>query len=273
MMTEVQATSSSGSLLSLSLSEVSSGIIVKDIQGLGPVKATIVSTSAPGHTGDIYMASKREARDLVFSLGLEPDYISEMPQDVRSRLYDFFMSNTWVDLTFVDSVKNPVNITGLVESCEPDIFSQEPAMNVSVRCFDSDFVDPSIQAVYGFTTTSPVGQTITYNGSVETGVQFQLTVDRDIDEFTLYHTLPNGESRQLDFAWPLHAGDNLRIDSQYGKKGVTLTRGGADTSLLYAMSPQSSWIEFQKGDNIFRAYAEGAAIPYDLAYYNRYGGL
>jgi hypothetical protein len=115
--------------------------------------------------------------------------------------------------------------------------------------------------------------TIPYEGTVETGVSFQLIVDRTVDEFTIYHTLPSGEQRQLDFSYPLLSGDIVKIDSEPGEKEVSLTRAGVTTSILYAKSATSSWIEFFKGDNLFRVYAEGDPISYGLTYYKRYGGL
>jgi hypothetical protein len=274
MLTVVNATSAQGSLLSLPLGEVNSGIFIKEIGGLDPVKATIVSTSFPGVTGEVYQASKREARDVKLKLGLEPDYISEEPKDVRRRLYQFFMPNTKVDLQFVDSDGLVVDISGMIETFESPIFVQEPEVDISVRCFNSDFIEHLNQVeITGNTVSNTLDTEINYVGSVEAGIEFYLHVNRDIDEFTIYNTMPNGQFRQFDFAWPLHDGDQINLSTIPGKKFVTLTRAGVDSSLLYAKSPQSSWIDLYPGTNLLRVYAEGAPIPYELYYDNRYGGL
>lgn len=273
MLTEIRATSVSGSILNLVLGDISDGVSVQEIGGLDPVKATIVSSSFPNATGEQYMTSKREARDITLKLGLDPDYVSEYPSDVRDRLYEYFMPNTWVTLEFIDSVKDPVIISGMTETFEAPLFVPEPVADISVRCLESDFVDPEIVSEFHTTVSNTLNLTIPYEGTVETGVSFQLIVDRTVDEFTIYHTLPSGEQRQLDFSYPLLSGDIVKIDSEPGEKEVSLTRAGVTTSILYAKSATSSWIEFFKGDNLFRVYAEGDPISYGLTYYKRYGGL
>jgi len=273
MLNEVQATSAQGSLLSLPLGEVSNGIFIKDIEGLDPVKATIVSSSVPGETGEVYLASKREARDIKFTLGLNPDFVSEEPRDVRARLYQFFMPRTFVDLKFIDSNASAVDISGMIESFEAPLFVQEPEAVLVVRCFSSDFVDQDIVNINGNTVSNTLDTTIEYTGTVETGFEFYLLVDRDIDEFSIYNTMPNGQFRQFDFAYQLHNGDQVNIISIPGQKKVQLVRAGATSSILWAKSPQSSWIDLYPGTNLFRVYAEGAPIDYLMYYNNRYGGL
>lgn len=273
MLSEVRALSNQGSLLTLPLGELTSGIFIKEIEGLDPVKATISSTSFPTATGEQYQSSKREARDIKIHFGLEADYVTSDIRGVRSLLYQYFMPRTWVDLTFVDSSGLINTIRGMTESCETPLFTQEPALDAVIRCFESDFVDPTPVTSSGSTVSSTFNTFIEYPGSVETGIVFQLNVNRDVDEFSLYNTAPSGEVTQMDFAWPLHSGDTVVVNCVQGQKAVTLTRAGVDSSILYAKSPQSGWIEFWPGENQFRAFAEGAAISYGLSYYNRYGGL
>lgn len=273
MLSEVQATSAQGSLLDLPLGEISSGVYIKSIDGLDPVKATIVTSSFPNATGEMYQSSKREARDIKLTLGLEPDYISEEPKDVRRRLYGFFMPNTLVSLKFTDSDGLVVDISGMVETFEAPLFVQEPEVSVSVRCFDSDFVDETLVTINGNTVSNTLDTTLDYDGTVETGLDFHLLVNRDVDEFSIYNTMPNGMFRQLNFSWPLHNGDEVHLVTTPGSKSLKLIRSGVQSSLLYAMSPQSAWIDLYPGTNLFRVFAEGAPIPYLMTYNNRYGGL
>lgn len=273
MITEVQATSNQGTLLSLPLGEVSGGIFIKEIEGLDPVKATIVSTGFPLQTGEQYQASKRESRDIILHLGLEADWILEEPRDVRNRVYQFFMPRTWVDLSFIDSNGITFAITGMIESCQTPLFSKDTNVDVVVRCFYSDFVDPEVVFDSALTVSNSLMTDIDYVGTVETGFTFQLFPDRSVSAFTLYNEMPNGRLRQLDFSYPLVVGDSVTIKTVPGEKEITLSRAGVQSSILYAMSPQSVWLDFWPGANKFRAYATGAGIPFILTYYNRYGGL
>jgi len=65
----------------------------------------------------------------------------------------------------------------------------------------------------------------------------------------------------------------LVISSLQGAKGITLTRAGVASSLLYGRSAQSNWIQLFPGNNNFRIFAPGDPIPYVLEYVVRYGGL
>lgn len=273
MLSEVRATSAQGSILTLPMGEISAGIYIKEIEGLDPVKATIVTTSFPNTNGESYQASKREARDIKLRLGLEPDYISEEPKDVRRRLYGFFMPSTFVSLKLTDTDGLVVDISGMIETFEAPLFVQEPEAQIVIRCFESDFVNEDLVSILGNSVSNTLDTTITYDGTVETGFEFYFEIDRDVDEFSIYNTMPNGQFRQMNISWPLHNGDQVDIITYPGKKSIDLVRLGVRSSLLYAKDPQSNWIDLWPGDNLFRVYAEGAPIPYSLYYSNRYGGL
>jgi hypothetical protein len=114
---------------------------------------------------------------------------------------------------------------------------------------------------------------LNYDGEVETGFVFTLNVNRTLSEVTIYNTTPNEGIRSLDFSGSLVAGDVLVINTITGSKGATLTHLGASSSVLYGVSPQSSWLDLKPGSNQLRVYAVGAAIPFTIAYTTKYGGL
>lgn len=274
MLTAFQARSPKGDLLNFPLEDSESGFIVANIDGLGPVKATLVSSSFAGRDGEQYQSSRREARNLKFKLELDPDPEFETVWDLRKRLYKIFMTEAQVKLTFVLVDGLNIDIDGVVESCDPDHFSQEPAMDISVMCFEPDLIDPNPVTVIGATTADETAITIEYEGTVETGIQLVLNVDRALPEFTVYHTLPSDVIQTLQFDnYPLEAGDVLTISTVFGAKAATLIRSGTSSSVLYGISPQSKFIELESGTNSIRVYAEGAAVPLSIEYITKYGGL
>lgn len=273
MLTKVEVRNSRGQLLTLPMEDVQTGYLIQDIGGLGPVKATLVSSSFAQLDGEQYHSSRREARNLTIRLGLEPDYRTGSVQAQRMQLYNYFMTKSEVDLKFFMLGQPAVDITGRVETCEPAIFSQEPAVDVSIMCFDPDFYDPDPVIVSGTSTSGATETLVTYNGSIETGLLFTLNVNRTMSEFTIYHRLPNDVLRTMDFSVPLINADVVEVSTVRGVKGVTLTRSGTNSSLLYALSPQSNWIELANGENYIRVYATGAGVPYTIEYLNKYGGL
>ena len=91
MLSQVNVTSAQGEILQLVLADVSDGFVLEDIGGLGPVKATLVSTGFANQDGVQPQSAKREQRDLSFKIGLEPYDTSMTVQQLRQQLYDFFM--------------------------------------------------------------------------------------------------------------------------------------------------------------------------------------
>lgn len=273
MITKVEVRNSQGDMLPLLLNSQASGFLVEEIGGLGPVKATIVSSTFAGVDGESYQSSRREGRDVSLKINLKPDSVGTSVFDLRQKLYRFFMTKKWVSLRFFMTSTLYVDIEGRVESADPDIFTKEPKFNVSVRCGKPDFIDPNPVSIDGHTTSLPMAETFEYFGSVETGMLFTLRPDRTINEFAIYNTPTDGQLRTLEFSTPLQAGDVLQISTVKGSKGAILTRGNTVSSVLFGVSPESNWVEMFEGDNLFRVYAEGAPIPYNIQYTTKYGGL
>lgn len=275
MITKVEVRTRQGDLLILPLElEDSYGYPILDIQGLDPVKAILVSSSFAQMDGEQYHSSRREKRNIKLQLGLDPDPAIDTVRSLRKRLYGFFMPKSEVIFRFYMEDGLEVDVVGRVESCETALFTAEPAVDISVICFDSDFVELAPEVVSGTTTSGETPMTVQYDGTVETGIVLTLNVNRSLAGFTVYHVPPNDSIRSLDFAnVPLVAGDVLTISTVTGSKGATLTRAGSTTSVLYGVSPQSNWIELMPGANSIRVYATGADIPLAIEYVNKYGGL
>jgi hypothetical protein len=250
VLTSLEVRNVGGDLLTLPLGDDSSGFIIQDIEGLEPVKATLVSSSFANMDGAQYHTSRREPRNLKLKFEIEPDYI-------------------------LDSVSGGlvVGINGRVESFDSPLFTKDPTADISLMCYDPDFVDIDSTLISGSTTSGTDETLIEYDGTVETGFVFSLHVDRALTDFTIYHRPPDDVVRTLDFTGTLGAGDELVVSTIAGSKGATLISGSTETSVLYGVSPQSNWIELQPGANYIRVYATGAAIPFDIEYNTRYGGL
>lgn len=277
MISIVEVRSRQGDLLSLPLEDDSSGLRVASIDGLDPVKATLVSSSSANSDGEVYQSSRRETRNVKFNIELDPTSESgDTIRDLRKKLYRFFMPESTVKLSFILEEGLTVVIDGVVESCETDHFSQEPAVDISIICFKPDFVDPIPEVETGMLTTDADPKIIDYDGTVETGVVISLgPINVDIPDFTLYHTLPNDELRTLEFDnVTLVTGDTLVISTVPGSKGATLTHAGSSSSVIYGISPQSNWIALEPGTNrlkLFSSVVGGTA--WSVEYINRYGGL
>lgn len=274
MIYKVEVRSPQGDLLTLELDDISDGILVKEITGLDPVKATLVSSSFAQQDGSYYQSSRRENRNIGLVLGLVPDPAVGSVRSVRNGLYRYFMSEAAVSLRFFDDEDDlTVDIDGVVESMESALFTDDPAVDISIVCFDPDFVVPTPTTLTGLNTSTTASTTIEYTGTIDVGIQLVLSVDRTMTGFTIYHTLPSGEVQSLDFQAALTTGDVVTLSTVEGAKSVNLLRSGTTSSLLYAVSPQSKWIALKHGTNHVQVYATGAGVPLTIAYTPRYGGL
>lgn len=274
MINRIEVTAPQGTVMTLSLGDPESPFVVEDVQGLDPVKATLVSSGFASLDGAQYQASRRETRNITIRISYNIDLFNSgtMIQDLRAQLYNFFMPKSVVKLEFQGSFGR-VEISGRVESFVSAIFTREPVVDISIICFDPDFTDYSSAIANGFTVSDTTEELREYSGTVETGFTFDLFVDRSLSAFTLYNRLPDNSLQILEINSTLLAGDTLTISTVSGNKSVIRTRDGVSTSVLYSMSDQSSWIEFFPGENHFRVYATGAPVPYSIRYTARYGGL
>lgn len=274
MLERVEVVSSQGALLNLPLEDSNAGLLIEEINGLDPVKATITSSSFAQMDGGQYQSSRREERNIVALITLEPEFGVSTVRELRRRLYSYAMPKSEIELRFYSTDMPPVRINGRVESLEGALFTAEPAMNLSVLCFDPDFYEPEPIVMAGNTyAVTGSDLDIDYTGSVETGILFKLNVNRVASIFSIYVVDPSGSSTQLDFSTPLQNGDVVEISTVPGSKYAHLTRGGVETSVLYAISPQSKWLEIHPGESTLRVVAPGHPIPYTIEYVRKHGGL
>lgn len=273
MIESVEVRNSQGSSLTLPLGDDMGGYSVQKIEGLDPVQATLVSSNFATMDGAQYQNSRRETRNIKLTLGYSPDYINTTVSSLRNTLYAYFMPKSTVTLTFNTDDGLSVDISGVVETFEHDRFAQDEPAVISIINFDPDFIDPEPVVVEGTTVSTDDMTLLTYSGTVSTGIEFILSANRLVDKFSIYHQPPDGTLRTLDFTLPVISGDSLTIGTVPGNKHVILSDGSTPNSVLYGMTPYSDWITLLPGDNYFRVYAEGAAVPFDISYYNRYGAL
>lgn len=273
MLRKFDVTNRRGNVLSFSMVEDDGGYQVAEIDGLGPVKATIVSSSFPGADDEIYQSAKRGARNIKIKVDLDPDFSPDTYTTLRQRLYSYLMPKSFVTLRFFMTSGLYVDIVGIVEDLSTPLFDEDPQVDISIMCHKSDFLDPRVITVEGLTVDDNTWTEVVYPGSVESGTVITMNVNRSVPAFTIYKRDDSGTIAQLDFSGDLQNGDTLVVSSLRGNKGITHTRAGVSKSYLYGMSAQSKWIEFAEGANEFRIYAPGDPVPYDLEYVVRYGAL
>lgn len=274
MLTRIEVTNLRGQTIDLGIEEDDlNPYQVQSIEGLEPVKATIASSDSVGADGAFFQSAKREVRNIVIKLDLDPTFLDDSYTSLRQGLYPFFTPTNQVKFRFFHESGLYLDIMGVVESFGSPLFEKEPTVDISVICHNPDFEDPRIIQIDGMTVEDDETMDLIYPGSVASGTVVTLNINRPATDLTIYNVDGGGNITQLDFSGELEDGDTLVISSRKGAKGITLTRAGVSSSYLYGRSPQSKWVELNNGENNFRIYAPGDPIPYVLEYVVRYGGL
>lgn len=245
---------------------------VKNIDGLGPVKADITSTQSATGRGEIPQGTNTGKRNIVLTLGFNPDFAgNETMSGLRQALYRYLIPEQWTKLRFHSDDLPTVDIEGTVESVEPNMFSQDPEVQVSVICLKPDFVASDATIITGVSgTPTPID----YPGTVDTG--FELRVDNDAYSGSLDITVVAWEVPQVFSIDPVTIDDTkyFGLSTIQSKKRVqtVVIVGEATTNLLSAMSAGSVWPVLKPGANVFTLEAE-AVVDWTFAYFTRFGGL
>ena len=250
-------------------------IQIRDIQGLGPSKAVISSTPQALARGDYFQGSSTSPRNIVLTLGLNANWLTETMSSLRHALYGYFIPESFNTYRFSSDDMEDVYIDGIVESFEPNIFSQDPEMQISIICSAPDFIALNDTVING--STSPDSVEIDYIGTTSAG--FVLTIDGhggysgDID---IRNDIgPNHQDFYINSV-VLNATHFLELDTIHGERHVIRrSPTDPDNDLLIQTNAGSAWPEFRPGPNTFKVNLVDGDPGQDwtLTYNNRYGGL
>ncbi len=256
---------SNRSSLTFNLGSDDSGYIVENIEGLGPVKAELTSTTYASFDGDRFQSARRGTRNIVLTIKINPYFDVEA---LRDRVYATVMPKDEVKLQVI---KNGVvySIDGYVESVEPVIFSKEPKLTISIMCFQPDFMYPTAYNVYGSGSTEV---SISYNGTIPTGFMLTLSkADENAVSNAYVQLVANGVTSKFSFVGDILPSTPIVIETAVGSRGVT--RGSY--SYLTHVDESSEWMQLQPGTNKITVVGTttGATLNWTLAYRSRFGAI
>ena len=255
-------------------------IQVRSIDGLGPVKAEISSTAYATGRGELFQGSFSGKRYIVMSLGFNPDWSAgQTMATLRQRLYRYLLPEAWTKLRFFSDHLPVVDIEGRVESFEPNIFSQDPEVQISVLCHKPDFIEADATIYNGIVDDGTAELAFDYIGTVPTG--FELRVDRTLVNPSYLGDLSVVIKSPVDPQ--TFEVEDVGIDTTKYFKMSTVRNAkrvqniavadGAITNLLSKVTNESVWPEFHPGENVVSVGAAETGQAWTLAYFNRFGGL
>jgi hypothetical protein len=252
-------------------------IQVLGIDGLAPVKAAITTAPFGAFDGEAYVGSSVGKRNIVLTIGLNPDWAIQTIEELRQLLYNYFMPKLLVQLRFHSTNYPTVKIEGYVESVEPNIFVRTPTMVVSIICPMPDFEALEETVVTGVTNDGTVWDEIDYIGSVKTG--FRLRIDRTVGTPGINVIQLNVAGQYAPQVFP--AKGNITTDIRWelntvpGSKyvrSVSLTTGAVQ-NFLNDVAADAVWPVLYPGENRFSVYTPAVGQNWELSYFSRFGGL
>lgn len=257
-------------------------IQIHNIDGLGPVAAAVNTAPFGTQDGENFTGTSIGSRNIVLTVGLNPNWANQTIERLRQILYSYFMTGQWVKLVFDSTHLPQVAIEGYVETMEPNMFTKDPEFQISIICPKPAFVATAQTALSGLTTafTDPSTVDIPYNGDRPAGYLIDVTKqsgnpDLANGEVRIINNTPNLQLFSVKGV-SINSSNFLRVSTVQGGKYAKLMpwpAGPAPVSLMGSVATGSIWAPFVRGVNKFQVQTATPGQTWLLSYYARYGGL
>lgn len=259
---------------------------IRNIEGLGPVKSEVSSTAFATGRGSLYQGSSTGTRNIVLTLGLNPNWIDQTIMSLRQLLYKYFMPETWTKLRFITDELPIVYINGVVESFEPNHFSQDPEIQISILCPKPDFIDVDTTLIHGVSLeiltnldlpTDPV--IVDYSGTVSTGFELHVHASDAVPTFSGEVVITNQNGSQYQdlrlHGATINAALYLKVNTTKTTREIhyVVVANDEEINVLGQMEKDATWPEFTPGPNQLKVMSEVSGLEWTLGYFNRFGGL
>ena len=264
-----------------------SGLLISEVEGLGPVQANVNMTDLSIADGSLFNSARLEKRNIVISA-----YFTGSKSVEESRLlsYKYFPLKRKLRF-YIETSQRKAYVDGYVESNEPDIFQKYSTCRISILCESAYFTSdegaqyikfsatvPSFRFKYKNEGSLPVTrfgeiqhktrQEIVYEGDGETGLTITIDAVGNAKNFVIYditkRQFMNFNTDRLASILPsedtdndkLIFGDRMIITTHQKNKKITLIRGGISYNALNLLDKNPEWLTVSKGINEYMYYAE-----------------
>lgn len=248
----------------------------RPIEGLGPVKADISTIDLPLEPGGLETSSQDGQRNLVLTVEFKPEYsLDSTVTELRQRLYDVWTPRNKVEMDFTDHLGQVFRIKGVVETHEPNIFTKDPTVQISILCAKPYFknVNEPTKTV-AIPINGPQIFAVDFEGRVEWGFDLDLEIlEPPTNKFITIEQLPRENANFFELKYDFLTGDKLHFSTVQGRREVTLTRGGVAKNMLGYFSGSLVDVRLRNGLNHFRFPNIDFSKNIKFSYEKVYGGL
>lgn len=259
--------------------------VANDVKGISDIRNTLYTSSSMGQHGETYIGQKIEARDIDIKGSInkrDKDRVLELRRkaqkvlnpELRATLtyvYKDFVRviDCKVDNAPVFSRKKVFNDFTIQLSCPSPFWreTQEDKKDIAswIAKLEFELEIPEDEGIeFGYREPNVIVDV--YNeGDVETGMRIEFRATGTLSKPILLN-VDTGEYIQVNTE--LQAGDIVTINTEYGSKGATLQRGGNITDYFRFIDVDSTFMQLQIGDNVFRYDAESGVDALEVTLYH-----
>lgn len=249
--------------------------VQKDVTGISDITNTIYRTSSMGQHGDTYAGNRIEPREIEIEgkirdadkdtqLRLRRDALKILNPELDGKLvyqYGDFMRTIGAKV-----LKSPrFTHEGLSEEfeirfmCLNPFWEEETSQRVEIASwigvweFPCDIEqDDAEDMIFGYREESLIVPI--YNaGHIATGMKIAF---KALGSLTNPQLLNINTREFIKINTEMIAGDVITVDTSYGNKSVTLTRNGVDSNIYRYLDTDSTFMQMDVGDNVFRYAAD-----------------
>ena len=303
MIKSVKVTNYMGESLTIPLIWNGGPFEIEKIEGLGPPKANINTTEIATNDGSKFNSARSTERNIVLYLILHGSPTNE---DARHLSYKYFPVKKYLQLE-IETDNRRCIVEGYPESNEPNIFSENEDIQVSIVCpnpYWKSAGDDGIREVvfhgvapnfeFPFSNESLTEDKIEfgiierrkenvvyYDGDAEQGITITIEAIGTVKNLTIYNVrtrekMAISHDELVSFTGSgIVNGDTITISTVKGHKSIELLRDGVTTNILNCIGKDDDWFMLSKGDNIFGYTADEGSdyLDFKINYSSLYEGI
>lgn len=282
---------SRGETLEFSTTSVLHCNVSKDVTGIAGIDNTIYKTNSMGQHGDTYISQRYEARDITIVGHInsrDKDRVLELRRKAEKIL------NAELDAKLIYTYKDFVRVIDCKVDGRPQfkrgsVFMQysipltccnpfwkeetEARKDIAswVPSWEFDFELPEEGIELGYREPSIIVNV--YNeGDIKSGMRIEFRAIGTVVNPVLLNV---NTQEYIKVNATMEAGDVITVNTDYGSKGATLDREGETVDYFRYIDVDSTFIQLDIGDNVFRYDAESGAAALEATIYhnNKYLGV
>lgn len=253
-----------------------SGLVITNIEGLGPVKSDILTTKISSSDGSSFNSARTGTRNVIIYFDFR---FAKNIEVVRHETYKYFPKKKKIKL-LIETDTRICETYGYVEDNDPNIFSENETTQISIICPDPYFysvetnktmlagIEPMFEFPFSnesldddlivFSEIRNRNQAnIIYEGDADIGMIIRIVALGEASDIIIYN-LNTREQIHIDTSKlktltgsGIIYGDEIIISTVKGNKYIKLLRNAVYTNIFNCIDKDTDWFQLTKGDNKF----------------------